>query len=103
MNVFAAALDAIFDDPNMALDGWHRDGTGNVTQVRLIMRNPDEVGIFNDGRFVTDSTILEVRLSEIPNMAPGDTVQIDGDIYEIRSEPRRDAQRMILRCEARLL
>ncbi|MGO4917537.1 glycoside hydrolase/phage tail family protein [Pseudogemmobacter sp. W21_MBD1_M6] len=44
-----------------------------------------------------------LRLSEIPNMAPGDTVQIDGDIYEIRSEPRRDAQRMILRCEARLL
>lgn len=103
MNVFAAALDAIFDDPSMALDGWHRDGTGNVTQVRVIMRNPDEVGIFNDGRFVTDTTILEVRLSEIPNMAPGDTVQIDGDIYEIRSEPRRDAQRMILRCEARLL
>lgn len=102
MNVFAAALDAIFDDPNMALDGWHRDGDGNFTRVRVILRNPDEVGIFNDGRFVLDTTILELRLSEIQNLAPGDTVHIDGDIYEIRSEPRRDAQRMILRCEARL-
>ena len=103
MTVFAAAIDAIFDDPNMALDGWHRDGEGNFTQVRVILRNPDEIGIFNDGRFVTDTTVLEVRLCELPSMAPGDTVQIEGDIYEIRSEPRRDAQRMILRCEARLL
>jgi hypothetical protein len=103
MNAFAAALDAIFDDPNMALDGWHRDGEGNFTRVRVILRNPDEVGIFNDGRFVTDTTVLEVRLCEIASMAPGDTVQIEADIYEIRSEPRRDAQRMILRCEARQL
>lgn len=101
MNAFAAALDAIFEDPNMAVDAWHRGGEGEFTPVRIVVRMPDEIGAFNEGRFVTDSILIEVRTRDLPALAAGDEFQVAAEVFEVRGEPRRDAHRLVWRCEAR--
>ena len=38
-----------------------------------------------------------------PTLADGDTLEIAGDFFTIRGEPRRDTERLIWHAEARAL
>ena len=54
-----------------------------------------------EGRFVTDSVMIDVECAALGALAPGDTFEIDGVIYEVRGEPLRDALRHVWKAEAR--
>ncbi|MCL4186714.1 MAG: hypothetical protein KJZ85_03840 [Rhodobacteraceae bacterium] len=56
---------------------------------------------FGEGRFVTDSVIIDVECAALGTLAPGDTLEIAGVIYEVRGEPLRDALRHVWKAEAR--
>ena len=102
MNAFEVATNLIFADPHMALDAlWRAGGEGEGVPVRVIRRAPDRIATFGDGRFVTDSVLIDVRISEAPGLARGDTFEIAGQIYEVASEPVRDADRLTWAAEAR--
>jgi len=104
MSVFAAAVDAMFADATMARDALYRaGGTGAGVTVRVIRRAPDEIGRFGEARFVAETMFLDLRVSEAPGLAVGDTLEIDGEVLEVRSEPVRDRERLVWTVEGRVL
>lgn len=104
MNAFAAAIDLLFEDPNMAVDALYRaGGEGSGTPVRVIRKAPDQLANFGDSRFVTDTLTLDVRVAEVPSLATGDTLEIAGELFEVRSEPVRDRERLVWSTEGRPL
>ena len=102
MTAFAAAIDALFADPNLAVDAVYRAGGGDLgIPVRAILRRPDRVGEFGETRIVAETTIFDVRVSDIAAPAEGDTIEADCTVYIIQGEPIRDAERLVWTIEAR--
>jgi hypothetical protein len=104
MDVFATTIDALFADPNIAIDAVHRaSGADPGIPVRVIVRRPDRIGDFGDTRIASETSTFDVRTGEIAEPAEGDTLEADGVTYVIRGTPVRDAERLIWTIEARPL
>ena len=102
MTVFTAAIDTLFADPNLAGDAVYRAGGADPgIPVRAIIRRPDRIGEFAETRILTETTMFDIRASEIAAPAEGDTIVVDGSTYVIQGEPMRDAERLIWTIEAR--
>ncbi len=100
MNAFAAAMDAIFADANMAVDAtWTPGGVGPETPLRIIRKAPDELTEFGAARILSDTLIVDIRVSEAPGFAAGDTVDIGRVPYTVQGKPRRDRERLIWTVE----
>jgi hypothetical protein len=100
---FAAAVDAIFRDGNIAEDAlWRAGGLGSGQAVRIIRKSPDEVVGFGASRAVMATVLIDVRVSEVTSPVPGDSVEIDGELFDIIGTPVRDNLRFIWTCEASL-
>lgn len=96
MSAFSAAINAIFRDPNMAVDGQYRAGGADpATLVRVIRSSPDVVSDWNQGRFVQSSHVFDVRVSDVALPAIGDTITIGGSLYSIREEPQKDSEGLL--------
>ena len=104
MTAFDLAVDSLFADPNLAVDAFLRlGGTGMAQAIRVIRAMPDRFASFGEGRFVVDTVLLNVRLADAPLLAAGDTVEIAGQLHEIRGAPSRDSDRLVWLAEARAL
>jgi hypothetical protein len=103
MNAFTAAIDALFTDPNLGVEAIYCAGGGEApgTTVRAIIRQPDRVGTFGETRIATETTVFDIRTSDINAPAEGDTIEMNGTIYVIQGEPIRDAERLVWTLEAR--
>jgi hypothetical protein len=102
MTVFAAAMDTLFADPNVAHDALYRaSGADPGIPVRVIIRRPDRIGEFGDTRIASETATFDVRGSEIACPAESDTLDVDGVTYVIQGTPVRDAERLIWTIEAR--
>ena len=102
MSVFAAAIDALFDDPNLARVAVYRAGGADPgVPVRAILHRPDRIGVFAETRILTETTMFDIRVSEIVAPAEGETIEVDGAVYVIQGEPIRDAERLVWTIEAR--
>lgn len=103
MTAIAAALAALFRDRNLAVDALYRaGGSGPGVAVRVIRAAPDRIATFGEGRFVTDTMTLDLRVADAPGLAAGDTFEIDGTLHEVRGEPLRDAERLVWAAEVRV-
>jgi hypothetical protein len=101
MTVFASAIDVLFADPNIATDAiWRWGGVGAGIAVRVVARRPDQVVGFGDSRAVLPTLLVDVRRSEVAEPASGDTVEIDGETFEVIAAPIIDSVRLIWTCEA---
>ncbi|MGE5770238.1 MAG: hypothetical protein ACM32G_08120 [Betaproteobacteria bacterium] len=102
MTAFAAAVTALFADPNLGVDVIYRTGgAGPGTIIRAIIRQPDRIGTYGETRIATATLMIDVRVSEVAAPAEGDTLEMNGTIYVIQGEPIRDAERLIWTIEAR--
>ena len=95
MSAFAAALCAVFSDPNLSRDAWHRDSEGRFTRIRIIARRPDEITEFGSARLLSDTTRIDVRVVDIPDPRPQEQILIGEQTFLIQGEPRRDRERLI--------
>lgn len=79
-NAFAAALDAMYADPNMAVDAlWKVAGAGAGTAVRIIVdRAPVETSVFKQSTKRATHAV-RVRKSQAPGLAANDTLTRTGD------------------------
>jgi hypothetical protein len=101
VDVFAAATNALFADPNIARDAtWRAGGADPGITVRVITRRPDQVVSFGDSRAVLPTLLVDVRRSDVPTPASGDTVEIGGDLFEIIATPMSDSLGLVWTCEA---
>jgi hypothetical protein len=99
MNAFAMAMDALFADVNLGLDAtWYPAG-GAPQPVRVIRKAPDEVTSFGSAQILSETTLVDARVSEMANPRPGDGITIGADNFTIQGEPRRDRDRLIWTLE----
>jgi hypothetical protein len=100
VTAFAAAIDDLFDDPNIACHGiWRAGGVGPSISVKVITRRPDQVVGFGDSRAILPTMLIDVRRSEVSVPASGDTVEIDGEIFDVIAAPTLDSLRLVWTCE----
>ena len=103
MTAFAAALGAIFADPNLSIGAVYRaGGAGEGTPVRVMRRAPDSITDFGTGRFVTSSLRIDVLMADVAQLAAGDTFEIGAELLEVRGEPMRDTEHLVWTAEARI-
>lgn len=103
VDVFVATTDVVFADPNIARDAlWRSGGAGPGITVRVVTRRPDQVVGFGDSRAILPTVLIDVRRSEVPEPATGDTVEIGGELFEIAATPVIDSLRLVWTCEAAL-
>ncbi len=96
MNAFATAMNLIFADANMAVDAiWFAGGTGPGVAVRVIRKSPDEITPFGAGRILSETTLLDARVADMPTPAPGDIIQIGAEDFLVQGEPKADRERLI--------
>ena len=96
MNAFATALDPIFANANMAVNAlWFAGGTGPGVAVRVIRKSPDEITSFGAGRILSETTLLDARVADLPTPAPGDLVRIGLEDFLLQGEPKLDRERLI--------
>jgi hypothetical protein len=95
MNAFAAAVGALFADPNMGRDAVYIADGGAPVLVRIVARRADAVTDFGDARLWSETTRVDLRVTEVPNPRPGDRIEIDAEAYLIQGEPIRDRERLV--------
>ena len=102
MSVFSAAVDLIFADQNMAADAlWQSGGSGPGTCVRVIRKAPDDIRDFGSARISSDTTMIDVRVSEIPTPKAGDRIMIGSEAYLVQGTPQRDRERLVWSVDTR--
>ena len=98
--MFDQAINDLFADPNLAVDGiWRAGGTGPVVPARVIVRRPDRIAEFGGTRISAATTLIEVRVADAPTLAEGDTLEVEGTLYIVQGEPMRDSARLIWTVE----
>jgi hypothetical protein len=95
MSVFAAAIDNLFADPNIAIEATYIADGGAPQIIRVVTRRADEVTGFGDARLWSESTRIDLRVAEVPNPRPGDRIELDGEAFLIQGEPARDRERLV--------
>lgn len=95
MSVFAAAIDNLFADPNIARDATFIADGGNPVLIRVVTRRADEVTGFGEARIWSETTRVDLRVADVPAPRPGDRVEIDGEGFNIQGEPVRDRERLV--------
>ena len=102
MTAFAAAIDRLFTDPELAGDALYRPGdSGPDGPVLVVLVRPDRVGSFGETRIASAAALLEVRRSEVPSPAAGDSFEVDSERLLVQGEPLADAERLLWTIELR--
>jgi hypothetical protein len=86
VTLFAAAVDDLFADRNLALNASY-EPPGGVTAVplRLILRQPDHTAELLQTGAVVASLIGEVRVSELAQPEEGGQLSVGTETYVVRS------------------
>ena len=101
MSAFSDAIDVIFTDPNVAEDAvWRVGGSGPAFAVRIIRNAPDETVRFGTSRAILPTVIIAVRVGDVAQPAPNDTVETAEALFKIIAEPTRDRAGLVWGCEA---
>lgn len=102
MTVFAAVMDRIYANPSMAVAALRISASiSDERPIRVIRRDPDRITEFGAGRFVSDTMLMDVRVSDLPEPRPGDLIIIGADSFTIQGEPVRDRERLIWTLDLR--
>lgn len=101
MSALAAAVSALFADPNIGRDAVYIADGGAPQLVRVVARRADAITDFGDARVWSDTTRIDLRVAEVANPRPGDRIEIDGDAYLIQGEPVRDRERLVWTVDLR--
>ena len=95
MSVADSALAMMFSNPIMARDAtWYEGGVGAGAPVRIITRQPDTTTGFGAAQVWSDTMVADIRVTDAPTLAEGDTFDIGGDSYTVQGEPKRDREKL---------
>ncbi|MCX7298802.1 MAG: hypothetical protein NTX73_00145 [Rhodobacterales bacterium] len=101
MSAVAAAVGALFADPNMGRDAVYTADGGAPVLVRVVARRADAVTDFGDARLWSETTRVDLRVAEVANPRPGNRIEIDGEVFLIQGEPVRDRERLVWTVDLR--
>ncbi|CDK99759.1 conserved protein of unknown function [Magnetospirillum gryphiswaldense MSR-1 v2] len=96
MTAFAAAIDDLFADPNMAVAVSYQGHP-----VRALVRRPDREAEFSAITVQTSTAVFEIRRRDVPAPQAGDMIIDDGGSFVVQGEPRLDAERLVWTLDTR--
>jgi len=100
MTAFTAALNVLFSDPNLStLALYQQMGIGPEVAIRVMRRSQDRMVEFGAARLVSDSVVLDVRISDCPELAAGDRFEIGAEIFVVQGALQRDRERLVWTAE----
>jgi hypothetical protein len=100
MSAFASAVDVLFTDPNIATPAlYQQTGIGAQHMIRVMRRSPDRMVEFGAARLLSDTVVLDVRISDCPELAASDRFEIAGEVFVVQGAPRRDRERLVWTAE----
>jgi len=102
MTAFDAMLDAVYSDPNMALDADYLPD-GDIAQrqlVRIRLLRPDATYSFDGEAVGIETARVKVRVSEVADLSSGDVFVCDGVSYRVSGLPKRNVRRTEWTCDA---
>jgi hypothetical protein len=103
-NAFEQAMAGIFSDPNMTQQATYTPVNGELMTLQVIARRPDEIIGFGETRIHSETTLFDVRTSDILDPRPGDHLTVNGVAYVVQGEPeRRDPDRLVWTLDVRPL
>lgn len=96
MSAFSAVVDTIFADPNMAADAVRRDqGVAPAVVCRVIRKSPDQLTDFGGARLRSETTVVDVRVSDWADPREGDWLTIGAERFIVQGRPARDRERLV--------
>ncbi|HMQ94385.1 hypothetical protein [Amaricoccus sp.] len=95
MGAFAAAIDALFTDPNLGRNATYEPADGGSFPVRVISRRGDAITEFGEARLWSETTRFDVRVSEVVAPRPGDRLVLGTETFVVQGEPVRDGERLV--------
>ena len=101
MSAFAAAIGALFADPNIGRDAVYIADGGAPVLLRVVARRADAITDFGDARLWSETTRIDLLVAEVPAPRPGDRIEIDGEDFLIQGEPVRDRERLVWTVDLR--
>ena len=101
MSAFAAAVGALFADPNIGRDAVYIAEGGAPVLVRIVARRADASTSFGDARLWSETTRIDLRVAEMQAPRPGDRIEIEGEAFIIQGEPVRDRERLVWTIDLR--
>jgi len=101
MTAFSAILDALFADPNIGREAVYTSDGGTPVLVRIVSRQADAISDFGDARLWSETTRVDLRVTEVSTPRPGDRLEIDDDAFLIQGEPVRDRERLVWTVDLR--
>lgn len=101
MPAFAAAIDALFTDANIATDAVYTPNGDGPINVRVVARRPDEIVGFGDTRIHAATAVFDVPVSDVAAPAEGDTLEVDGETFVVQGESVRDRDGLIWTLDTR--
>ena len=101
MGAFDAMVDALFANASMAVDASYVPVAGLPATVRVVQKRPDIVTEFGAARLWSESTIFDLRVSEVAAPAQGDLITIGAASFVIQGEPKLDRGRLIWTLDTR--
>ena len=101
MTVFSAVVDALFNDPNIGCEAVYTPAGGNPALVRVVSRQANAITDFGEARLWSETTRVDLRVTEVANPRPGDRIEIDGEAFLIQGEPVRDRERLVWTVDLR--
>ena len=103
-NAFDIAFARLFADTNLTQSAVYQAQGDDAVSVRVIARRPDEIIGFGETRIHSETTLFDVRTSDILDPRPGDHLTVNGVAYVIQGEPeRRDPDRLVWTLDVRPL
>ena len=101
MSAFAAAVGALFADPNIGRDAVYIAEGGTPVLARVVARRADAISDFGDARLWSETTRIDLRVAEVATRAPATRIEIDGNAFLIQGEPVRDSERLVWTVDLR--
>jgi hypothetical protein len=101
MTAFAGLIGRLFADPNLGRDAVYEPAGGEPLSVRVVARRADAVTEFGDARLWSETTRLDLRVSEVAEPRPGDRIVVDGEVFVVQGQPVRDRERLVWTLELR--
>jgi hypothetical protein len=100
-SAFTTAIDLLFADPNIGRDAVFTPAGGAPMPVRIVARRADEITGFGEARLWSETTRVDLRVAEVANPRPGDTLTLGDDVFLIQGEPVRDRERLVWTIDLR--
>ena len=100
-NAFDLAVSAIFADANMTVPAIFKSPTKPDIPIRVVKSTTRDDSDFGDTQLIEEKTYIDVCKSDIEEPKIGDSIVIDGVLYEIYARPKIDSLSLVWTCEVR--